>query len=182
MKPSVHLQTIHRGSRFLAPMCLLGAIVWPLVSTGWVLMAKDVELYSNFGVEAPVGASVAVGIGQRLLVSAFNLMPRLAASIGLWALYRCFRLFSAEEYFSVQTARWLRRFSGWTFCHVALAEVFQPVIMLVLTAGFPDGQHQAMFSFGPHQFYPLLIAGTVWVISGAMAEAGRLADENAQFV
>ena len=65
---------------------------------------------------------------------------------------------------------------------MALAEVFQPVIMLVLTAGFPDGQHQAMFSFGPHQFYPLLIAGTVWVISGAMAEAGRLADENAQFV
>lgn len=182
MKPSAHLQTIHRGSRFLAPLCLLAAIAWPLVSTGNVLLVKEAQLFSLFGVDPPVGASVAIGLGQRLLVSALNLMPRLAASIGLWALYRCFRLFSAEEYFSVQTARWLRRFSGWTFCHVALAEVFQPVIMLVLTAGFPDGQHQAMFSFGPHQFYPLLIAGTVWVISGAMAEAGRLADENAQFV
>ena len=182
MKPSAHLQTIHRGSRFLAPLCLLAAIAWPLVSTGNVLLVKEAQLFSLFGVDPPVGASVAIGLGQRLLVSALNLMPRLAASIGLWALYRCFRLFSAGEYFSVRTVRCLRRFSGWTFCHMALAVVFQPLIMLVLTIGFPDGQHQAMFSFGPHQFYPLLIAGTVWVISGAMAEAGRLADENAQFV
>jgi hypothetical protein len=71
------------------------------------------------------------------------------------------------------------RFLAW-FC--LLAVVFQPLIMLVLTIGFPDGQHQAMFSFGPHQFHPLLIAGTVWVIAGAMTEASRLADENAQFV
>jgi hypothetical protein len=54
--------------------------------------------------------------------------------------------------------------------------------MLVLTSGFPDGQHQALISFGPQQLQALLVAGTVWVISGAMTEAGRLADENAQFV
>jgi len=182
MKPSAHLQTIHRGSRFLAPLCLLAAIVWPLVSTGYVLVGKEAELYSLFGVEPPVGASLVLGTGQRLLVSALNLVPRLAASIGLWAMYRCFRLFSAGEYFSVRTVRCLRRFSGWTFCHMALGVVFQPLIMLVLTARFPDGQHQAMFSFGPAQFYPLLVAGTVWVISGAMTEAGRLAEENAGFV
>ena len=182
MKPSTHLQTIHRGSRILAWFCLLAAIVWPLVSVGNVLLVGEAQLFSLFGVEPPVEAHVVVGIGPRLLVSALNLIPRLAASVGLWALYRCFGLFSGGEYFSLRTVRWLRRFSGWTFCHTALAVVVQPLIMLVLTMRFPDGQHQAMISFGPHQFHPLLIAGTVWVIAGAMTEASRLAEENAQFV
>jgi hypothetical protein len=182
MNPSTHLRTIRRGSRFLAWFCLAAAVAWPLVSTGYVLVGKEAELHSLFGVEPPVGASVVLGTGQRLLAAALNLVPRLAASVGLWALYRCFRLFSAGEYFSVRTVRWLRRFSGWTFCHMALAVLFQPLIMLVLTMGFPAGQHQALISFGPAQFYPLLIAGTVWVIAGAMTEASRLADENAQFI
>jgi len=182
MNPSAHLKTIHRGSRFLAWFCLLAAIIWPLVSVGWVLVGKEAELYSTLGVEPPVGASVTLRTGQRLLVSAINVVPILATGIGLLALYKCFRLFSAGEYFSVRTVRLLRRFSGWTFCATALGIVFQPLTTVALTYGFPDGQHQAFFSFGPHQFHPLLIAGTVWVISGAMTEAGRLADENAQFV
>jgi len=182
MKPSAHLRTIHCGSRFLAWFCLAAALAWPLVSSCHVLVGKEAELYATFGVEPPVGASVVLGTGQRLLVSALNLVPRLAASVGLWALYRCFQLFSKGEYFSVRTVRWLRRFSGWTFCHIALAMLFQPLTMLALTSGFPEGQHQMMISLGPAQFYPLLIAGTVWVVAGAMTEAGRLAEENAQFV
>ena len=182
MKTSTHLQTVHRGSRFLAWFCLAAAIIWPLVSVGWVWTGSEAQLFSTFSVEPPVGAGVVLKAGQRLAVSTLNVVPVLAACIGLWALHRCFRLFSTGEFFSVRTIRWLRRFSGWTFCYTALAVIFQPLTMVVLTSGFPDGQHQALISFGLEQFHTLLIAGTVWVISGAMTEACRLADENAQFV
>lgn len=182
MKPSASLQTLHRASRFLAWCCMGVSIVWPLVSVGWVLVGREPDLFSSFGVPPPVGAIVALGVGQRLAISALNVIPILAAGIGLWALRRCFRLFSAGEFFSVRTVGSLRRFSGWTFCYTALSMIFQPLTMLAVTFRFPPGQHLALISFGPQQLHALLLAGTVWVISGAMAEAGRLADENAQFV
>ena len=182
MNTSAHLQTIHRGSRFLTWFCLLAAFLWPLVSLGWVWMAPEAELFSTFGVPPPVGAIVVLKAGQRLLVATLNLVPILAASIGLWALRRCFLLFSAGEFFSVRTIGSLRRFSGWTFCYTALGLIFQPLTMLAVTFRFPEGQHLALISFGPQQVHALLLAGTVWVIAGAMTEAGCLADENAQFV
>jgi hypothetical protein len=182
MKTSSHLQTVHRGSRFLAWSCLAVAIIWPLISVGYVMMGNEAELFSTFGVPPPVGATVVLKAGQRLVISALNVIPILAAGIGLWALSRCFRLFSAGEFFSVRTVGSLRRFSGWTFCYTALSLIFQPLTMLAVTFRFPEGQHLALISFGPQQLHALLLAGTVWVISGTMAEAGRLADENAQFV
>lgn len=182
MKPSAHLQTIHRGSRFLAWFCLLIAVLWPLVSVAHVLVGSEADLFSTFGVPPPVGASVVLKAGQRLVVAALNVIPILAAGTALWALHRCFRLFSSGEFFSVRTVGSLRRFSGWTFCYTALGMIFQPLTMMAVTFHFPEGQHLALISFGPQQLHALLLAGTVWVISGAMAEAGRLADENAQFV
>lgn len=182
MKSSAHLQTLHRTSRFLAWCCMVVAIVWPLVSVGWVLVGHEADLFSTFGVPPPVGAIVVLNAGHRLVVSVLNVIPILAAGIGLWALRRCFRLFSAGEFFSVRTVGSLRRFSGWTFCYTALSMILQPLTMMAVTFGFPQGQHLALISFGPQQLHALLLAGTVWVISGAMAEAGRLADENAQFV
>jgi hypothetical protein len=76
----------------------------------------------------------------------------------------------------------LRRYAGWTFCSVALEFITHPLVTVVLTADFPGGEHEMLISLGSHTLQTLLIAGTVWVIAGAMTEAGRLADENAQFV
>ena len=182
MQSSTHLQTIHRGSGFLAWFCLVAAIVWPLVSVGWVWVGSEAEFFSTFGVPPPEGVHVTLKAGQRLVVSFLNVIPILAAALGLWALRQCFRLFYAGDYFSVRTVQSLRRFAGWTFCYTALGMLFQPLTQVALTFGFPEGQRQAMTSFGPQQIEALLVAGMVWVIAGAMTEAGRLADENAQFV
>jgi len=182
MNSTTHLNTIRRGSRLLAPLCLLAAIVWPLVETAWMLRMPAADLLRAFSMQPIAGGSLSLTLGQRLLLATLGAVPALAASAGLWGLYRCFRLFAAADIFSVRTVRWLRRCAGWTFCSVALSLIAHPLVGVVLTASLPGGEHEAVFSFGSEHFRTLLLAGTVWVISGAMAEAGRLAEENAGFV
>jgi len=182
MSTSTHLNTIRRGSSFLAWLCLLAAITWPLVETAWMLRTPAADLFHTFSMQPIAGGTLSLKLGQRLLLVTLGVVPALAASVGLWGLSRCFRLFAAGDFFSVRTVRWLRRCAGWTFCSVALSLVAHPLVGVVLTANLPGGQHEAVFAFGSENFRTLLIAGTVWVISGAMAEAGRLAEENAGFV
>jgi hypothetical protein len=182
MRPTLPMKALRTGSRSLAWFCLAAAIVWPLAAGGWALLGNQAELFSSYGVHPPAEWSVPLKTAQRLLLTTLALLPALAAAAGVWALRTCFLLFSAGDFFSVRTVRLLRRFAGWTFCHTAVGLVVQPLSMAVLCLGFPAGQREVLISFGPQQFQSLLIAGTVWVISGAMAEAGLLAEENAQFI
>jgi hypothetical protein len=182
MTGSAHLETVRRGSRILAPLCLLAAIVWPLVEAGWMLWTPGLDLGRSFSVNTGTLAGIALRPWQRLLLVVLGVVPALAASLGLWGLGRCFRLFGEGEFFSVATVRWLRRCSGWTFCTVALELVTHPLVTVVLTAYAPAGEHEMLLSLGAHNLQTLLVAGAVWVIAGAMAEAGRMADENAAFV
>jgi hypothetical protein len=184
MNSSTHLNTLRRGSRFLAWLCLLAAIAWPLAEAAWMMWRPALELCLELSVAPAAGGNMPLKLWQRMLLAALALVPALAASLGLWALNRCFRLFAIGDFFSVRTVRSLRRCAGWTFCSVALSLVTQPLASLVLTAHFPEtgGEHHLTFAISSGNFQTLLIAGSFWVISGAMAEAGRLADENAQFV
>ncbi|NWJ39355.1 MAG: DUF2975 domain-containing protein [Geothrix sp.] len=182
MNSSRHLNTVIRGSRILAPLSLIAALIWPLVEVGWMLWTPAPDLCREFSIHLTTGGSVILKLWQRVALATLAAVPALAASMGLWALHRCFRFFTTGEFFSVQTIQSLRRCAGWTFCSVALEFITHPMATGVLTANFPSGEHEILFSVGSHAFQTLLVAGTVWVISGAMAEAGRLADENAQFV
>ena len=182
MNTSMHLNNIRRGSRYLAWLCLLAAIAWPLAEAAWMMWRPAIELCLELSVAPAASGNMPLKLWQRMLLAALAFVPALGASLGLWALNRCFRLFADGEFFSVRTVRWLRRCAGWTFCSVALSLVAHPLVGVVLTANFPGGEHEAVFAFGSENFRTLLIAGTVWVISGAMAEAGRLAEENAGFV
>ena len=182
MTTSTHLNTLRRGSRFLAWLCLLAAIAWPLEKAAWMMRTPAADLFNTFSMQPSVSGPVSLKLWQRLLLVTLGVVPALAASVGLWGLYRCFRLFAAGDFFSVRTVRWLRRCAGWTFCSLALSLVAHPLVGLVMTATLPRGEQEVVFAFYRVHFETLLIAGTVWVISGAMAEAGRLADENAQFV
>jgi hypothetical protein len=184
MNTSTHLDTIRRGSRVLAWLSLAAAIAWPLAEAGWMLWQPASQLCQDLSVESAASGNMPLLLWQRLLLATLAFMPALAASLGLWALNRCFRLFAAGDFFSVRTIRWLRGCAGWTFCSVALSLVAQPAAAVVLTAHFPEtgGVHHLTLAFSSGNFQTLLIAGSFWVISGAMAEAGRLAEENAQFI
>jgi hypothetical protein len=182
MPLSPHLQTIHRGSRILAPVCLLAAIAWPLLAVGWVVLAPAADLFSQVGIKGALAIGAQIQTWQRLAAAACAGIPALAASAAMWALWTCLRCFGRGEYFSTATVGALQRFAGWTFVSVVLSVIEQPIASVLLSFGFPPGQRQLVLAVGSPQFGPLLVAGTVWVIAGAMAEARRLADENAQFV
>ena len=157
-------------------VCLPVAVIYTFLepdNSRWLMM------HFNHG---GGGMTAATPIAFRLAALACALVPTAFTMWALWSLRRLFLLYAGGNVFSQEALSALNHVAVALFASVVVAFISGAPITLLLS--WPNGPHhrEISLSFGSDDVATLFIACTVLVIARVMAEAQRVADENAKFV
>ena len=100
----------------------------------------------------------------------------------LWSLRRLFLLYAHGSVFSAEALSSLNQVATALFASVIVGFISEAPISFFLTWSRGAHHREISLSFGTSDVATLFIAGVVLVIARVMAEAQRVADENAKFV
>jgi hypothetical protein len=175
---------IGRLSAVCAWACLVLAVLLPAaVCVFWAVTPADsVAARIDAGRGAALLFPDGLAAWQRATGAALSLIPTGLMAWALVEAWRCLRRFAAGAFFARDAVRRLRGFARGLFWAALGGILVGPLTSLALTAANPPGGRALAISLGSDQLLGLLMAGILWTIAGAMAEAADLADENAQFV
>lgn len=110
-------------------------------------------------------------------------LPGLAVGFFLlWQLWRLFGEYGQGRVFSLQAVRHLRRFAFGVLSLGLVAPLTNTAMVLVLTWHNPPGQRQLMIGLSSDNYLHVLLGAVLIAIARVMAEAVRVAQENAEFV
>ena len=156
----------------LVPLCLAAIFLYPF---GGYAIGLDWNGHTALEIAK-------TPFGFRLVAFLFALAP---AGFTVWALLslrRLFLLYAHGEVFSHQALRMLNHVAVALFASVIVGFVMQAPITLLLSWHLGAGHRSVSIGIGSHEVASLFMAGVVLVIARVMAEARRVADENASFV
>lgn len=169
-------------SRVMARLSTAGFVLLPLAviycfvapdQSGWLMFDFD-----HLGTEL----NDAVPLQFRLMALVAALGPTAFTMWALWSLRRLFLLYAKGEVFSAHALSALNQVAVALFASVIVTFAAGAPISLALTWARGAHHREISLSFGSGDVTTLFIAGVVLVIARVMAEAGRMADENAKFV
>jgi hypothetical protein len=126
--------------------------------------------------------SDAVPLPFRMLALACAAVPATFTLWALWSLRRLFVLYAEGEVFSPRSFAALNDIALALLGSVVAGFIMQAPISLALTWWRGNGHREISLGFGSNDISTLFLAATALVIARVMAEAGRIADENAKFV
>ena len=124
--------------------------------------------------------SQATPFGYRMAIFGIALLPIGLTVWMLLSLFRLFRLFTQGCVFDAKALSLIGRVASLLFAMVLAEIVTQPAILYLL--GRAVGQLRLGYVITGDELPRLFAAGAVVVIARVMAEARRIADENAKFV
>ena len=171
-----------RASRLMGWLSVIGAVLSPLVTAFCFIWPVPTEPLNVHFSHVDVAAMVAAPLTDRLLALIFALIPALTTTWGLLALARLFRAFAQGEIFSLPALRALSTVTLALFWSVVASFVMQAPITYLISMHNPPGHRFVSLSFGSDDVATLFLAGVTFVIARVMAEARRIAEENAGFV
>jgi hypothetical protein len=116
----------------------------------------------------------------RLAIFGVTALPTALTVWMLLSLFRLFRLFAQGRVFDGDTLRLASRVASLLFVMVLAEIAAQPAVLYIL--GRAAGQQWFGYLIVGDELPRLFAAGAVVVIARMMAEAHRIADENAKFV
>ncbi len=136
-------------------------------------------------------AGTAIGFTADNITSATPLVYRVATlaaasipvGLGIWllaTLFRLFRSYASGQVFDAAAIAHLNRVASLMFWTVLTAKLSEAVQSAILASS--AGKFAVTFGITTAWFGYLFVAGVALVIARVMAEAQRLADENAKFV
>lgn len=169
-------------SRLMARLSTIGAVAVPLTITavfffGGMAGSNGLSLY---GLSAARIAQTPLDF--RVAAFIFALIP---TGFTVWAfvsLRQLFHLYAAGEVFSRSALRMLNHVAAALFASVLTDLATQPPVTLILSWYRGAGHRSLSLGIGTQEVMTFFIAGAVLVIARVMAEARRMADENASFV
>jgi Na+-driven multidrug efflux pump len=174
-------KSLVRASRIMAVLSWAGAVLFLLMPI-LIFVFPDQTKALNMHMSHVDGLTGAVPLTDRLLALACDLVPAGIAAWGLLALAQLFRLFSLGQIFSPANLRALSRVATAMFWYVVTTFVMQAPVSYLLSHHNPPGHRMISLGFGSDDIEVLFLAGATFVIARVMAEARRMADENAGFV
>jgi Protein of unknown function (DUF2975) len=176
---STHLAGL---SRFMAGCSTCGALAFPLLIVV-TFMFPDRTQWLMFDINH-LGAALNANIPMpyRLGAMACALVPAAFTVWALWSLRLLFLSYAHGEVFSRGALRHLTHVAVALFGGVVVGFAMQAPISLLLTWPLGHGHREISLAFGSDDVARLFMSGVMLVIARVMAEAGRLADENAKFV
>lgn len=138
--------------------------------------ASAAELARVLGVPAPDG----VGPAMRIAIVVLAVAPALATAVSLEALRRCALSIHRGRGLTLDVARRLRTGASWMFAASAAALVVPTVAGMLLSA--TSGKLTVAVHLGPGVVLPIVLAGSLRLLSGLVVDAAALADDHAQSI
>jgi hypothetical protein len=170
-----------RTSSILAGVAIFGAGLWPLLVSAEFLIPDAMQGQGfTSDVEGLKVLSDAIPFGDRLLALTCYALPTSLAVWGLVSVSRLFRAFAQGQVFSQAALGALYRIATALALNVVTGFVTQIPVSYFLTRDYP-GHHGAM-GFGVADVVLLFVAGATYVFARVLADAKRVAEENASFV
>lgn len=169
-------------SKTMAWLSTLGFVIAPLV-VAYTFVDPDHSQWMMFTYEhGGVNLSSSQPLAFRLLALVCAFAPTAFTMWALWSLRRLFLLYAKGSVFSAEALTALNHVAVALFAGVIVAFIMQAPISFALS--WPRGahHHEISLSFGSGDVVRLFMAGVVLVVARVMAEARRVADENAKFV
>jgi len=172
---------LHRLTMLVRALVLVGVAVLSLVpllfwlSPDWVRAAAP-EM-------ASLGKHPITLDSRALVLGALSSLPALG--VGLWMMGRLWQLFGQYHQgrvFSPTALVALRGFARALLLGTLLAPVQRTALCLALTWGNPPGQRLLVVSLQWSDYMGMLLGAVLLAVTTVMAEAARLADDNAGFV
>lgn len=171
-----------RLSRVMSVLSLLGMIAIPALVIA-IFLHPDTTQFLMLRLDH-LGVDLTGRIPLQYRVDALfcEAVPLGFTVWAMWSLNRLFANYSQGRVFSPEPLRHLNHVANALFLGVLADFVMQAPISYLLSLGSPPGHREISLSFGTNDAAWLFIAGAVLVIARVMAEARRVADENAAFV
>lgn len=171
-----------RLSRLMSVLSMLGMVALPALVI-WSFLDPGNTQFLMFNMTHVGDALRAeVPIQYRLDAMAIELVPAGFAVWALWSLARVFANYAEGRVFSAEPLRHLNNLAVALFMGV-VADILTQLPISALLSWYHGSHHREMsLGFGTDDVSRLFIAGAVFVIARVMAEARRVADENAGFV
>lgn len=186
---------LSRLSRLMARLSTIGAVAVPLaamatfflgdLATGGGGFSDAYRSSSGFGFAYREMSAIRIAetpFAFRVAAFVLALVPTGFTVWALASLRNLFLLYAAGEVFSHQALRLLNYVAVALFASVIADIVMQPPVMFILSWYRGAGHRYLSLGIGSADVAALFIAGAVLVIARVMAEARRMADENASFV
>jgi Protein of unknown function (DUF2975) len=171
-----------RLSRVMSVLSLLGMIVIPALVTTIFLLPDSTQFFMFRLDHLGTDLSSKIPLALRLEALACEAVPLGFTVWAMWSLYRLFASYAQGRVFSPEPLRYLNNVASALFLGVLAEFVMQAPISYLLTWYLGPHHREISLSFGSNDAAWLFIAGTVLAIARVMAEARRVADENAAFV
>ena len=177
-------QKLVKASRIMAWLSLLGAIVYVAGEIFVFLVPDAAHALGEIEVHhvGTIPITSAIPFAYRLAALVVDLIPTALVAWALIELYRLFQHYARGEVFSVAAIGNLNRVAALMFWQVLASFVAQAPISYLLSLYRPAGHREVSLGLGSNDLAFLFMAGVVLVIARVMAEARRVADENASFV
>ena len=170
-----------RTSSILSGVAIFGAGFWPLLVSAEFLIPDAMQAQGfKSDIEVLQLLSDEIPIQDRLLALACYAVPTGFAIWGLVSLARLFRSFAGGRVFSEAALIALRRIGTALALNVATGFFLQIPISYFLTRDYPG--HRGTLGFGVADIVLLFVAGATYVFARVLADAKRVAEENASFV
>ncbi len=166
----------------MAALSALGMIALPLMvavtflypdGTQWLMFAVD-----HTGAQL----TAAIPIQYRVDALVCEIVPLGFVLWALWSLAQLFASYAKGEVFTAAPLRHLQNVARALFLGVLADMVMEAPISFLLSYANGPGHREVSVGFGSNDVARLFVAGAVLVIARVMAEARRVADENAGFV
>ncbi len=175
-------QNVATLSRVMAWLSTAGFLIVPALVI-YAFLEPENSKWLMFDMDH-LGATLnsAVPLQFRLIALACALVPVGFTMWALWSLRRLFLLYASGEIFSPGALSALNHVAMALFGGVVAGFIAEAPISVALTWTLGHGHRELSLGFGTGDASSLFMAGVVLVIARVMAEARRVADENAKFV
>jgi hypothetical protein len=168
------LSLVVRGLVAFGALVLLGALAALWLNPDYALaqIRRDAELADL----------VALDAASRLRCVAWMCVPAAAAIMMLLRLWQLFGEYAQGRIFGMRALDRLRGFARWTMAAAVLSPIEGAVLSVLATWHRAIGHRQLNVYISSEDYALLLFGAALLAIASVMAEAARLAEDNAGFV
>jgi hypothetical protein len=173
------LRRIRRLAFTVRTLCLLGLLT--IATVPFIFWAQP-DWVADVVLKEWAVRKIQLDLPSRLGGLAGSLLPVAVSSYALWQMWALFGCFAQGELLARAPAAHLHRL-GLALCALTLAQPLgRTLSILALTWGNPKGERQFWLGLSSDHYLSLLFGLLLLALARVLAEAARVADENAEFV
>ena len=154
------------------------------------LLAVPVLFWSDPGWVREAAPALAGLGGQPMVIDRRALLLGALASVpgvllglaALWQLWQLFGEYAAGRVFAAAAQQHLRGFAAALLASAVLTPLLRTAVGIALTLGNPPGQRLLVFTLSWNDYLSMLCGAVLLAVARVMADAVRLAEDNAGFV